>query len=721
MNPVAQYWVDNLHNVYFLYGLTFFSLGVALALASRQVSGFRFVQAIRPMSAFGLLHAAHEWIEMFQQIRLRTGGGLPPAAEEWVRLAVLAASFAMLLHFAMLLLVQSKLRRWLILTVVAGGLLAWIGLCAAVGMRYGFAAPDAIASADVLARYVLGIPAAILGCWALMVQQRTFRQVDMPQFGRDLVWSATALFFYGAVGQAFVQPSPIPPSGMINSELFLAWFGIPVQLFRGTMAAVLAFFMVRALQAFGVENQRRLDEAVQTQLAAQERALAVERRSLQETERLNQELHARARELALLLDLSNLLAAPVELSSRLDQALRQVVQNLAFADAGLVLLGTAMDSTPMVGAATGFPLQGAALPGERYGPNWELGLGALRKGRALCRHADGAVLEFELDAVLVGRECWQHASPTVAIALPLIARQDLVGVVVLARVEGETQPLSLADLRLLAGIAQQMGLSIENARLYREAQTRERMLAELLYQVVDAQESERQRIARDLHDATGQSLSAIGLGLRGLENALAEQGLPHSVQLDAIQTFANDAMMELRRIIEDLRPPQLDELGLVPALRWYIRAFQDRHPEIAVRFEVQGEMSRLLPEYETLLFRIVQEALTNIAKHADARNVEIGLDIAPEELVIYISDDGVGFDAGAVMDGRGGGWGLLGIRERTQLLGGESQIRSEPGRGTHVTVRMPVRPSMAQPILTSTRGIKEANGGKRTNPPAAGG
>src|SRR5690606_32301256 len=122
----------------------------------------------------------------------------------------------------------------------------------------------------------------------------------------------------------------------------------------------------------------------------------------------------------------------------------------------------------------------------------------------------------------------------------------------------------------------------------------------------------------------------------------------------------------------------------------------ERHPEIAVRFEVQGEMSRLLPEYETLLFRIVQEALTNVAKHADARNVEIGLDIAPEELVIYISDDGVGFDAGAVMDGRGGGWGLLGIRERTQLLGGESQIRSQPGRGTHVTVRMPVRPSMAQ-------------------------
>jgi signal transduction histidine kinase len=460
---------------------------------------------------------------------------------------------------------------------------------------------------------------------------------------------------------------------------------------------------------------------MQTQLAAQERALTIERQSLQETERLNQELHARARELALLLDLSNLLAAPVGLSSRLEQALRQVVQNLGFADAGMVLLGTPADVAPSVAAQTGFANQEAHIPGTRYASAWDLGRRALQAGRALCRHADGAVIQIDLDAVLLGQECWQHVSPTVTIALPLAAQQDTIGAIVLARAKGETQPLGLADVRLLSGIAQQMGLSIENARLYQDAQRRERVLAELLYQVVGAQEAERQRIARDLHDATGQSLSAIGLGLRGLENALAEHGQPHSVQLSAIQTFANDAMLELRRIIEDLRPPQLDELGLVPALRWYIRTFQARYPEIALRLEVQGEMVRMLPEYETLLFRIVQEALTNIAKHADARNVEVGLELAAEELTIYISDDGVGFDAEAVMEGRAAGWGLLGIRERTQLLGGESQIRSQPGRGTDVTVRMPVRPSMAKPVLSSTHATEGGEDGKRADSPAAGG
>lgn len=696
MNPVSRFLFDHLLVIYFFYGLAFFTLGVALALASRQVSVFRFVEAIRPLSMFGLMHAAHEWIEMFQQIRLQTSGQAPSPGEEWVRLAVLATSFAMLLYFAMFLLVDSEARRWLVFAVAGGLPLVWVAACAVAGVRFGLLSQEALASADVLARYMLAIPGSILGCWALMVQQRTFRQMGMPQFGRDLVWSAAALILYGTVGQLFVRLSPIPLSRMVNNLLFAQWFGFPVQIFRGAMATVLAFFMVRALQVFAVENQRRLDVAAQQQLAAQERAFAVERRSLQETERLNQELHARARELALLLDMSNLLAAPTGLSSRLDQALRQVVQNLNFADSGLVLLGAPSDLTPTVGAMTGFAGVPLDAPGTLYAQAWDLGLRAMKAGRALCRHADGILIDFDLDAVLVGRDCWQYMSPTMEIALPLVTQRDVIGTIVLARTQGDLQPLGLADLRLLAGIAQQMGLSIENARLYQDAQTRERMLGNLLIQVVGAQEAERQRIARDLHDATGQSLSAIGLGLRGLENTLAEHGGTHSPQLAAIQSFTNGALVELRRIIEDLRPPQLDELGLVPALRWYIRTFQARYPGIGVQFDVQGQTIRLVAEYETLLFRIVQEALTNIAKHADARTVEIGLEFAPNELMVYISDDGVGFDAEAVMDGRGAGWGLLGIRERTQLLGGESQILSQPGRGTHVTVRMPVRKSMAQ-------------------------
>ncbi|HXF62358.1 MAG TPA: GAF domain-containing sensor histidine kinase [Caldilineaceae bacterium] len=693
MNPIAQALVDNLILVYFFYGLAFFALGIALRLASRQPSEFKIAHAIRPLSVFGLLHAAHEWIEMFQLIRLESRGVEPAVAEEWARLGVLAASFVMLLVFGCSLVID---RGWLRRAVVVGLPLLWA--LATGGAAYGLAWTPAqtVAAGDVLARYLLAIPGALLGGWALMVQQRAFRLAGMPQFGQDLVWCASALILYGAIGQLFVRPSPVPPSQVVNSALFLRWFGAPVQLFRGVLAGVLAFFMVRALRAFELENRRRIQAAVQSQLDAQKRTLAVERQSLLETTRLNQELEARARELGLLLDLSNLLAAPHDPSHRLEQALRQITPNLLFADAGMVLLAGKPGKPPQVAAATGYATHDPSVPGARYGPCVDLGQRAVATGRAICRHQDGVLIEFDLAGALVGRECWQHSSPSVAIALPLAGSNGVHGAIVLARAKGQAEPLTLADLKLLAGIARQMGLSIENARLYQEAQAREQMLGDLLYQVVRAQESERQRIARDLHDATGQSLTAIALGLRGVENALAEQGLAVNQQLAAIQGFANDALVELRRIIADLRPPQLDDLGLMAALRWAVQSFQQRNPGVDVVLQSDVDAPRLRPEVETLLYRIVQEALTNIAKHAGATQVVVRLETGDHELVVEVADNGVGFDANEVLGGRAPGWGLIGIRERIQLVGGEALIRSAPGQGTRILVRMPLAYALAR-------------------------
>ncbi len=133
----------------------------------------------------------------------------------------------------------------------------------------------------------------------------------------------------------------------------------------------------------------------------------------------------------------------------------------------------------------------------------------------------------------------------------------------------------------MLGIAQQLGLSLENALLHDEAQQREKVLGELLRQVVGAQEAERQRIARELHDATGQSLTAVALGLRGLESRLAQESCGEITpallnQLRELQSFSTNALGELHRIISDLRPPQLDDLGLVAALRWYANAYSQR-------------------------------------------------------------------------------------------------------------------------------------------------
>ncbi|MEZ4637209.1 MAG: hypothetical protein R2856_20020 [Caldilineaceae bacterium] len=304
MNPISAFFVRNIIVVFFFYGLTFFAMGVALLLASRRQSSFRFARAIQPLAAFGLLHGMHEWFEMYQKYAALTGGYTPSIFEEEFRLGLLGASFVGLAAFGVALLNSdgpSRIQRYL--PLIGMVLLWWSGI-AVVAWRFQPSAPDLIAVGDALARYSLGIPGALLGTWALMAQQRTFREHNMPQFGRDLVWCATALFLFGAVGQIFVRPTLLATTQILNSTLFLQWFGIPVQLFPRVMAGVMTFYMVHALRAFEVENQQRLEQALQA-----------ERKNRHGGERLNGEL-AGPRELAMMLSLSNDLAAPVGLPTR---------------------------------------------------------------------------------------------------------------------------------------------------------------------------------------------------------------------------------------------------------------------------------------------------------------------------------------------------------------------------------------------------------------------
>jgi signal transduction histidine kinase len=691
MNPISAFFVRNIVTVFFFYGLAFFVLGIALALAARQTSEFRFALAIRPLAAFGILHGIHEWVEMFQKMAALSSGYTPSLADEIGRLAILTLSFMMLLAFGVALLSPRKTSRWR----KYGALLAmgtlWL-LASTMVILVLQPSPDgAVALADVLARYSLGIPGALVGTWALMAQQRTFREHDMPQFGRDLVWCAAALFLYGVIGQVFVRQTVLFPSNVVNSALFLQWFGIPVQLFRAIMAATLTYFMVRALRAFELENQRRLEAANQARLQAQAVALEAERQISQEMERLNEELRLTMRELSLLLDLSNELATGLSLRDRLHSVLQKIVESLEFPEAGLIILtGRETDDSLEVMGAAGFPV----AKGEsqtRYKLACELGERCVAERMAMCRHEDGQIIEFPMEEALDRQQCRRYQSPTLMISLPLAARQQVIGSLVLAQPESRGRTLAADELKLMVGIAQQLGLSIENARLYQEAQKREKMLAELLNQAVGAQEAERKRIARELHDATGQSLTAINLGLRGIENMLSRKSPAMAQQISELRSYGTSALGELRQIIADLRPSQLDDLGLVAAVEWYVQEFEKRY-EIEADFEIEGKPVRLPSEYETVLFRITQEALTNIAKHAQATRAEIRLQTSSSQISVSIRDNGRGFDPQDVLreDGLHIGWGLRGIAERTLLLGGQYRIDSTPGQGTHIQVSIPL-------------------------------
>lgn len=692
MNPISAFFVRNIIPVFFFYGLAFFAMGLALALASRRTSEFRFAQAIVPLAIFGLLHGVHEWVEMFQKIASLTTSYKAGVLEEVLRLALLATSLLSLLAFGLILLSPTRLRgrRLAAPLVVMAGL--WLAGSAVAAVVLRSTPEAAVAQADVLARYSLGVPAALVGAWALMAQQRTFREHDMPQFGRDLVWATLALLFYGVVGQVFVRQTALVPSNVVNSTLFLQWFGVPVQLFRGVIAAVLLVFLLRALKAFELEGQRRLEAANNARLVAQAEALAAERQISREREALNTELRRTALELTLLLELSNLLAMPLTLQERLQSALQRLVRSVDYADAGMVLLASRPGLTIEARAVVSLP--------DGNDASWqpaatEIGIRSAAQGLVICRHVDGSTLEISPLEVLSAAHCHLATSPTTFIALPLIVEQKAIGSIVLAQpVPRGDRPLTQEGIELLLGVARQLSLSIENARLYEEAQEREGLLAALLRQVVDAQEKERQRIARELHDATGQSLTAISLGLRGVESMLEMADPPRvAAQVAELRAFATQALGELRQIIADLRPSILDDMGLAAALQWYVQGFEQRRG-IATTFAISGTAVRLPSEYETVLFRITQEALTNVTKHAAATRVAVRLDFAPDRVTLTLEDNGQGFDPGRFLrrNGQQAGWGLLGMQERAALLGGRCQIDSRPGAGTRIEVDVPLKP-----------------------------
>lgn len=218
---------------------------------------------------------------------------------------------------------------------------------------------------------------------------------------------------------------------------------------------------------------------------------------------------------------------------------------------------------------------------------------------------------------------------------------------------------------------------------------RDKVRASLLRKVITAQEQERKRLARELHDETCQTVTALGVRLEAVLTAMPPG--PIHQEITRTRELAARSLDELHRLIHDLRPSVLDDLGLVAALRWYA----ERHLTargVNVRFEVEDDGPRLPAEVETAVFRAVQEVLSNVARHAGADAVLVQFARTADRLVIQVEDDGVGFDPAEVKPtpGSARGLGLLGLQERMDLVGGTVKVDSTPGRGTDVLIEVPL-------------------------------
>jgi signal transduction histidine kinase len=220
----------------------------------------------------------------------------------------------------------------------------------------------------------------------------------------------------------------------------------------------------------------------------------------------------------------------------------------------------------------------------------------------------------------------------------------------------------------------------------KEIEETQNNLRRLSRRLVQAQELERRALSRELHDEVGQMMTALGIELGNIESVRGSDSDAFHNRLEDAKRLNADAMRAIRDLAMGLRPSMLDDLGLQAALEWQGREFS-RHTGVPASVQVEGELDHLTDAQRTCIYRIVQEALTNCARHAKASSVLVSVRAEHDGIIVVVQDDGVGFNT---RSSSRGGLGLLGIQERVQELDGNMRISSEPGNGTTIRVEIPV-------------------------------
>jgi signal transduction histidine kinase len=397
------------------------------------------------------------------------------------------------------------------------------------------------------------------------------------------------------------------------------------------------------------------DEGLLTLLAGQA-AVAIENARLYEAST------RWSRQLQSLNEIGNALATETDLEKLLDLVVRRLRELL-----GARVVALALPSGPDA-------LRFAAVAGAEGLLGTTISRSGSKSGSVLERRRSERI-DSVLDDPEVHQEISRQLSARTGMWIPLIARDEAIGVLEIHDKEGLDPRFDHADFRLAETFATRAAVAVElSQRVARDAVRR----------VVQAQELERQRLARELHDETGQALTSILLGLKPLEEALADH--PALAALAELREQVVSALQDVRRLAVELRPAVLDDFGLVPALERLTDSFAEQSG-IRVDFHSALGETRLPSEVETTLYRVVQESLTNIVKHANAHNISVSIAPRGSTVAAVIEDDGVGFDQRAVP---GEGVGLLGMRERLSFVDGRLEIESRPGAGTTIVAEVPL-------------------------------
>jgi signal transduction histidine kinase len=437
------------------------------------------------------------------------------------------------------------------------------------------------------------------------------------------------------------------PPGHPEMHSFL---GVPI-LLRGV-----AYGNLYLTEKEGGEDFSEEDEELLTLLASQA-AVAIE------NARLYEAATAWSRQLESLNEIGNALVGELDLT-RLLRLVATRLRELVDARMIAIALPTGQDE-----------LRIEAVAGE--GADELLGVsfpqGASKAGRVLERGRSERI-DSMLDDPDIHQESARLFRATTGLYVPLLARGQGIGVVVVHDKLGPDPRFGDGDLRLAEQFGARAAIAVDLSR---------RVARDSLRRVVSGQELERQRLARELHDETGQALTSILLGLKAVEEAPTREEMRAAA--DTLRELVVATLQDVRRLAVELRPKALDDFGLVAALERLVNLFSE---STGIAVELEAALGDRLPaEVETTLYRIVQEALTNVVKHARATNVSILLVRRGPTATVVIEDDGEGFDPAAASED---GLGLLGMRERVALLDGRLTVESSAGAGTTLAVEVPL-------------------------------
>ncbi len=442
------------------------------------------------------------------------------------------------------------------------------------------------------------------------------------------------------------RASGFPP----NHPPMRTFLGVPI-LLRGV-----AYGNLYLTEKEGGEDFTAEDEELSLLLASQA-AVAIE------NARLYESATRWLRQLESLNEVSNALVSEIDLP-RLLELIAQRLRELLDARLVTIMLPTA-DGDLRIEAVDGDgarDIAGLVVPLEGS------------KGGAVLRRKRSERVDSLIEDLEVDRESARRMGARTGLYVPLLVRDRAIGVIGVHDKVGADPRFSDDDLRL----AETFG-----ARAAVATDLSQRVASDALRRVVAAQELERRRLARELHDETGQALTSILLGLRSVEEASSPEEAHQAAA--SLRELVVATLQDVRRLAVELRPKALDDFGLVPAVERLLQTYEG-DTGISIDFEAQLGADRLPAEIETVLYRTVQESLTNIVKHAQAEKASIVLTRRGNQVKAVIEDDGRGFDPGEP----GEGVGLLGMRERLALLGGRLRVESSAGAGTTLAVDVPL-------------------------------